>query len=71
MKHVTKEDKLAERAALSKAAGRSFGRLLYQNNPGWTISSIEHFANNTRPIAPMLMSIYKQNLIEGFTEAKT
>ncbi len=50
----------------SSAAGKTVGRLMYYNNRGWTEEMITHWANKLRPNAPMLISVYKRAVVEGF-----
>lgn len=58
---------LANSASLSRAAGLSFGRLWYKNNPGMTVEEAHKFAIGLHPKSPINRTVYIEFFIAGFT----
>lgn len=60
-----------DKITASYVAGKSFGKLMYLSNPGWTEDSIENFAANCHPKSPMLISHWKQGFIDGAKQLRS
>ena len=61
---------MAEAASMSRAAGRSFGRLWFSRNPGLTLEQAQTFAESLRPKSPLLISVYKKSFVEAFIQER-
>ena len=60
----------AESAKLSIAAGKSLGKMLFRNYPGWSENELFKFVDTLHPKSPMQIRLYKVSVVAGFTESK-
>jgi hypothetical protein len=64
------------KAALERAtsqsviAGQAFGKMIFSTDPGWSDDRLYDFVGKLNPKSPMLVSVYRKNVVIGFNIAK-